>query len=259
MCLLTVASRVHPDSPLIVAANRDEWLERDADAMVVLQEREPRILGGRDRVAGGTWLAVSEHGVVAGLTNKPSTDKDPAKRSRGELPLLLARQKSAAAAAEAFADQVDVSEYNPCWLLVGDRETLYYLDATGTAPLGPRPLGPGVHVLENRALRAPSPKAAWVSSQLVGMHNWRGEALVARLHGLLRSHEIPAATGERPDDERWRPVETEAACVHAGPYGTRSSSIVILPPTPDPPRLWYSAGPPCTAELENATSHWLAA
>ena len=32
----------------------------------------PRILGGRDEVAGGTWLAVNEHGVVAGLTNQPA-------------------------------------------------------------------------------------------------------------------------------------------------------------------------------------------
>ena len=47
MCLLAVLSRVHPDAPLIVAANRDEWLLRPATAMTVLRESEPRILGGR--------------------------------------------------------------------------------------------------------------------------------------------------------------------------------------------------------------------
>lgn len=258
MCLLAVATRVRPESPLIVAANRDEWLDREADAMVVLEQREPRILGGRDRTAGGTWLAVNQHGVVAGLTNKPTLNKDPSKRSRGELPLLLARQRNAAAAAEAFASRVEVTEFNPCWLLVGDQESLFYLDATGTTPLEPCLLGPGVHILENRALRAPSPKADWVSNRLDGLADWPYEALVGRLHEVLRSHEIPAGTEERPDDEKWRPAETEAACVHAGPYGTRSSSIVIVPATPEPPRIWYSSGPPCSTELQSAAALWQA-
>ena len=46
--------------------------------------------GGRDLMAGGTWLAVNDHGVVAGLTNKPAEEgRDPSKRSRGEIPLAL--------------------------------------------------------------------------------------------------------------------------------------------------------------------------
>ena len=69
MCLLIALSRVLPDAPLLVAANRDERYDRPAEAITVLRDRGPRILGGRDQVAGGTWLAVNEHGVLAGLTN----------------------------------------------------------------------------------------------------------------------------------------------------------------------------------------------
>jgi uncharacterized protein with NRDE domain len=259
MCLLTVAYRVHPESPLVVAANRDEWLERDADAMVVLQDHNPRILGGRDKLAGGTWLAVNEHGVVAGLTNKPTPDADRSKRSRGELPLLLARQKSAAAAVGLFADRVNGSDYNPCWLLAGDQEDLFYLDATGSGAAEPQRLEPGVHVLENRALLAPSPKVDWVKGRLLGVDTWLGDALVPELHAVLRSHEVPPGTGNRSDAESWRPVATEAACVHAGPYGTRSCSIVVLPATPGPPKIWYTSAAPCVAELQLAESLWFAA
>lgn len=82
---------VDPDAPLVVAANRDERLDRPALAMTVLTEGDPRILGGRDEQAGGTWLAVNDRGVVAGLTNRPAPDgADPARRTRGELPLALA-------------------------------------------------------------------------------------------------------------------------------------------------------------------------
>ncbi|MEK7705269.1 MAG: NRDE family protein, partial [Myxococcota bacterium] len=60
MCLLAVLSRAHPDSPLVVAANRDEWLARPAAPFGVLDER-PRVVGGRDLTAGGTWMATNEH------------------------------------------------------------------------------------------------------------------------------------------------------------------------------------------------------
>ena len=79
MCLLIAMFGVVPDAPLIVAANRDERFDRPAVPITVLRERRPRILGGRDELAGGTWLAVNEHGVVAGLTNQPSFNgRDPA-------------------------------------------------------------------------------------------------------------------------------------------------------------------------------------
>ena len=98
MCLLAVLSRVHPDHPLVVAANRDEFLARPASGVTVLRDA-PRTLGGRDAVGGGTWLAVNLRGVVAALTNTPLPGApDPARRSRGELPLLLTEHATAAAA-----------------------------------------------------------------------------------------------------------------------------------------------------------------
>src|ERR1700721_53126 len=104
VCLLVVCSRVIPGFPLVVAANRDERLDRPASAITVLRENEPRILGGRDELAGGTWLAVNEYGVVAGLTNRPSAlGRDPTRRSRGELPLVLASTESADHGVSTFA------------------------------------------------------------------------------------------------------------------------------------------------------------
>ena len=66
-------------------------MRRPAEAITVLRGAAPRILGGRDELAGGTWLAVNSAGVLAGLTNQPSASRDPAKRSRGELPLAVRR------------------------------------------------------------------------------------------------------------------------------------------------------------------------
>ena len=120
----------------------------------------PGSLGGRDELSGGTWLAVNEHGVCAGLTNQPLGDaKDPSKRSRGELPLALARHATAADAVDAL-----LSALPPGGLqrLAGSSSVTAPRSSSSTSPARPaaRPvsLPPGIHVLENRALGEPSPK-----------------------------------------------------------------------------------------------------
>src|SRR6476646_5961479 len=135
MCLLIVIHRVVPGVPLIVAANRDERRARPTIPMNRLEGAgdELAILGGRDEVGGGTWLATNEAGVVAGLTTRPLRDgPDTAQRSRGELPLALARHPTAAAAVDAFGSAIDPSAFNPSWLLVADRHDLFFVDVTGT-------------------------------------------------------------------------------------------------------------------------------
>ena len=246
MCLLVVFHRARPDAPLIVAANRDEFLARPATAMTVLRPEGPRIVGGRDELAGGTWLAVNQHGVVAGLTNVPSGGtRDPSRRSRGVLPLFLASHRDAPSAVKAFRETFRPADFNPAWLLVGDRDTLFYLDMSrGDAPAVTQ-LPPGLHILENRALGDESPKVDYVRAALAGTESRTGTELLERLREVLRDHTIPP----RPP-YLTRPIQTEAACVHAGPYGTRSSTIVTVG---ERLRVWFTDGPPCTAPLRELT------
>ena len=258
MCLLVALHEVHPDAPLIVAANRDELLARDATAMTVLDEGPPRVLGGRDHLAGGTWLAINERPLVAGLTNRPSRERSKAPRSRGEWPLFLSRFDSAAEAAGAFTAEIDPQEYNPGWVLAGDGRRLFYVDMTGETAEAVE-LEPGVHILENRALGAPSPKVDLVRERLRGIGSARGDGLIERLRTLLASHEVPAGassrqgSGERPV----RPPAARAACVHLGAYATRSSTLVLAAPG-ETPRVWSSDGPPCTAPLVEVSGLWTA-
>ncbi len=251
MCLLVVLHRVVPGAPLVVAANRDEWLARPTEALATLRERSPRLLGGRDLLAGGTWLAVGEHGLVAALTNRPAqAGRDASRRSRGELPLVAACATDAEAGASALASSVRGEDYNPCWLLVGDGLSLHYAEIDAGAP-APVPLPPGLHVLENRPLGAGSPKAAFVRlraqaalDQALASADPAGQLMPA-LGALLGSHDVP------PNADPGRLREAQAACVHAGPYGTRSGMIVIVPDA-GPPRLRFADGPPCTALWRDA-------
>ena len=259
--------QVVPDAPLIVAANRDERLDRPAVPMTVLRERDPRILGGRDELAGGTWLAVNEHGVVAGLTNQPSPDgHDPTKKSRGELPLAFAMHKTAAQAAAAVTAELDPTVYNPCWMLVGDRESLFFIGISGGPTTDVEQIEPGLHVLENAPLRPVSAKAAFVrglvSDALSGFDGLRAidpAVAVSALRTVLRDHR-PAVQEPRTDiTGRVWPASLSAACVHAEGYGTRSAMVVSVPAGAGVPAVQVADGPPCTEPMHDATALWAAA
>jgi len=256
VCLLVVVFGLDPTAPLVVAANRDERLDRRATAMAVLDDGDPRILGGRDEEAGGTWLAVNSHGLVAGLTNRPLPDgRDPARRTRGELPLALARHRSAAGAVEDFVGTVRPADYNPAWFLVGDRLSLFFVDLTdGDRPVA-MPLAPGVHILENNPLGAPSSKVDHVRSLLGPPTAERsGPDLMETLRRALADHRTAAPGPAAPEGRR---PETLAACVHTEAYGTRSSTLISVPTDPRAaPDVRYADGHPCTSPFLDAGPLW---
>jgi uncharacterized protein with NRDE domain len=245
VCLLVVAAGVVPGAPLLIGANRDEVLDRPATPVTVLQAAGPRILGGRDARAGGTWLAVNEHGVFAGLTNQPLGDqRDPTRRSRGELPLALAAHPTAEEAVTHFLPRYRPADYNGCWLVVGDRRSLFYLDFTGLVEPRAVALPPGIHVLENRPLEAPSPKAERVRTLLGGLDGSLAAA-TATLVAALADHWVP----DPPTDPPRLPN-----CVHLETYGTRSSCLVTY--GDGLPRLDVAPGPPCTTPFADASALW---
>jgi uncharacterized protein with NRDE domain len=260
--------QVVPGAPLIVAANRDELYERPTVAMAALRETGPRILGGRDELAGGTWLAVSEHGQVAGLTNQPSAEgRDPTKRSRGELPVFFASYPSAAQAVERVTAALHPSDYNPCWMLVGDRNSLFSVGiAGGDQPEVEQPeveqLPPGLHILVNAPLRASSAKvdrvARLIDEAMSAQPDDSPASAVAALEAVLRDHE-PAVKEPQVTSAGWvRPPEVSAACVHTPSHGTRSATTVCVP-TAGTPRIRFADGHPCEVPMRDVSGLWAAA
>ncbi len=281
MCLLIALFQVVPSAPLIVAANRDERYDRSAVPITTLREAQPQVLGGRDEVAGGTWLAVNEFGVVAGLTNVPSPQgRDTTKRSRGELPVALAAHQNAAAAVAWIRAAVDPSDYNPCWLLVGDRDSLCYVDLTGGRRPVAHQLPAGSYVLENAPLLPRSAKAAHVAGLMaaagagqrpIGGGGAAGAAGAAdaidaagvsevreAMAAVLRDHSPgPASTGPASTGPASTgPARLSAACVHGNGYGTRSAMIVTVRTT-GLPQVAVADGPSCQAPLLDAGHLWV--
>jgi uncharacterized protein with NRDE domain len=272
VCLLIALSGEVAGAPLIVAANRDELYSRPSVTMTTLRSGPPRVLGGRDEVAGGTWLAVNEHGVLAGLTNQPSPlGPDPTKRSRGELPLAFTSYARADQAVAEVCAGLNPADYNPCWLLVGDRHSLFSVSLSGSGRPAVERLAPGTHILENSPLASPSAKTAQVARMVAAeraasaarraVGGQAGEDPVTAadaLAAVLADHRPALAQPAGPDartDDRIRPPAVSAACVHTPVYGTRSGLIVTVLES-GPPRLRVADGPPCEVPMQEVTGLW---
>ena len=74
MCTLIVLHRCFAEAPLVLAANRDEFLDRPAEKPTLRQSGSRTVLAPRDLRAGGTWLGLNDAGLFAALTNRPCGD-----------------------------------------------------------------------------------------------------------------------------------------------------------------------------------------
>lgn len=84
MCVIYLAYGQLVDTPLVLLANRDEFYDRPT-LPAASWEDHPHVFGGRDLAAGGTWLAVSNSGRIAAVTNYRDPGGQLGTRSRGKL------------------------------------------------------------------------------------------------------------------------------------------------------------------------------
>ena len=221
MCTILLAWRCHPDMPIILAANRDELIAR-ASAPPGVLSTTPLVMGGRDLVAGGTWLGVTVGGTVCAVTNRHPVDgtpkaPDPTRRSRGEIPGALLTGVHAQDVPARLA-VLGPGRYNPVnvvWVSA-DRALIAEVDDSG--PVRVIDLQPGAHVLTTSDLDDSAiPKVAMLRAGMdsaLAAGGAPGELLL-RMRVLLASHSSP--TGRAVD----------AACIHGDVYGTVSASSVL--------------------------------
>jgi hypothetical protein len=89
----SVVIRWSQGQPVRILALRDELVGREFDDPKAWWPEFPGVVGGRDRIAGGTWCATRiDTGATALVVNRPQKrDADAGAPSRGVLPLLAAR------------------------------------------------------------------------------------------------------------------------------------------------------------------------
>ncbi len=147
MCTVALILRPGHAIPVMLAANRDEMLDRAWDPPGAWWSDRPGVVAGRDRTAGGTWMGVNRHGLVAAVLNRPgSLGPASGKRSRGELPLLALAQAGLAEAVGAIA-ALDARLWRGFNLVLADRTGVVVLRGEGHGRPEKLALAPGVHMV----------------------------------------------------------------------------------------------------------------
>src|SRR5260370_21938679 len=147
MCTLTLWWQTIADAPVLVAANRDERLDRPWLDPAPWPGEPEQIFAGRDLVAGGTWLGVNRHRLICAVTNRWGPENDPRRRSRGLVVRDALRAGSALAAAAAL-ERPPPGETNPFALLLPTKAAAFRVDSLGGAVEAQKP-APGISVLAN--------------------------------------------------------------------------------------------------------------
>ncbi len=217
MCLIAFAYQVHPRFPFILAANRDEFLDRPA-APAHFWDDAPHILAGRDLRAGGTWLGITRSGRFAAITNYRDLRRAPVGGpSRGQL---------VRAALETDIDPEATRVFEGFNLLYGPLGALRYLNNIQPAEIA---LKPGIHGLSNHFLDTPWPKVEQAKTEMHRLVAGDDDVLVAGLFALL-ADETRAPDHGLPDTGLQLAQERAASSIfiRSPGYGTRCSTVVLV-------------------------------
>ncbi len=239
MCLIALAWQAHPRYRLILAANRDEFHARPTLPLAAWDDA-PDIVGGRDALHGGSWLALRGPRLAA-VTNVRRLPEQQG-RSRGELVANFVRGDTDASAALHALASAD-AQYRLFNLLVHDGDTLAFAtnraDSANIASeprVAMRTLAPGIHGISNGALDAPWPKTetlmtrldAWCASPAANLSDPAPpdlESLFAALADTTIADDARLPdTGIGLERERF----LSPAFIAHELYGTRASTVVLI-------------------------------
>ena len=235
MCIIFIAKNVHPDAPLVIAGNRDEFYERPTQSPHWWEEA-PHLFAGKDLQAGGTWLGYNKQNRIAGITNLRRLDwyKSDAK-SRGELVkgfLDIETDDTELAIAE-YTEFLSANYdlYNPFNLLFGDSKRLViFSTATGQA----QEVQDGVHALSNG-----EPDVLWpkmlrgieqVRSCIVDEQSFRTQELFSILSdkAMAPVNSLPSTGLSLEEETLLSSIFIPETSLRGMSYGTRSSSVIWL-------------------------------
>ncbi|MGC6486758.1 MAG: NRDE family protein [Planctomycetota bacterium] len=226
MCSLIVLRGVCERHSLFVAANRDERTDRASSPPGVWRGERRSVLSPRDRVAGGTWLAVDELGRFAGITNIYGEPPVPGAPSRGHLAHLALDQPDLRGGADAVLRRLRAAPHAAFQLVLAEPQRVLVIR----------------HASDGTTCRDhDQPVVALSNEHAVGEWSPRGLepalapalGLDARLDALARCVQDRGGDGEH------------VVCKHGADYATVSSSLIAVQRSGVAGSVWrFAPGPP---------------
>ncbi len=236
--MLAILYRVARNTPILLAANREEFFARPTQYPKI-QPGSPRVVCGTDRQAGGTWLGVNQFGLLVAVTNRPKRHLPLAPRSRGLLCRDLLGLRFAREAAQRAAKELGTGQYAGANYLCADGK--YAAVVYGGNRIAVVELTPGLHTLTNGDLDDLADQRHEFVHRVLTLHTL--DSAVTFLAVASR------AFSRKPNAEGRRGV-----VLSGGDFGTVSSTLVSLPRKPQHAIYEYRDGPPCDHPYEDLSA-----
>lgn len=237
MCLLAVQYQLVPESPILVAANREEYFDRPSLAPSI-QSGKPRVLCGIDQKAGGTWLGVNQNGLFVGVCNRATAMPLFGQRSRGSLAMDLLRCTSAARALDKALSELGETQYEGCNLIIADAKAGYAIHSDQRQEVVD--LEPGLNIIGSHNLNDPDDERVRMARRLLTL-----QTLDSPVKFLAVASRVFARAPVGPG----RP----SMVIRNQDYGTVSSSLIALGVKPRDAIYQFSNGAPDQTKYEDCS------
>lgn len=238
MGILAIQYKTAEDSPVLIALNREERINRPSQPPRI-QSGRPRVVCGIDRKNGGTWAGVNQHGMFAAVINchKRNLPYDP--RSRG----LLCKELLSCRTAEEAVDRAYRELLTGCYaggnFICVDRFTggVVY----GGDEVEIEHLTPGLHMLSgNRLDDYHDPRQEFVRRLLT----------LQRLDSAVAFLAVASRTFSRKPDMMGK----RGIVINDPDFGTVSSMLLSLTERTQRSIMQFAPGPPSEKPFEDASA-----
>ena len=229
MCIAVFQWNPAAETPILLAANRDEHFERPTQAMHWWPQAN--VLAGRDLKADGAWLGVTRRGRFALVTNirNPALQKTGAP-SRGDIVRRYLEDTQPAsgfvAALAAKANQYEGFNLL-CGSLNANESELWFLNSSEATPQW---LDGGLYALSNASLDTPWPKITRIKAGF--RHALAERDLKAQNERLFRLLGNTTQVADRDLPQTGVPLDWErklsSISVRRDGYGTRASTLMRI-------------------------------
>jgi len=235
MCLLAIQYRLVPESPILVAANREEFYDRRSSSPAILSGK-PRILCPGDQRAGGTWIGVNQNGMFVGLCNRRMLEPITGNKSRGLLCKEILRASSARKGLDKALEELREHVFEGFNLVIADRESGFILHHDMADDV--RTLEPGLNIVGSHNLNDPLDERVQMAKRLLTL-----QTLDSPVKFLAVASRVFSRTPSPPG----RP----SMVIRGNEYGTVSSTLLALGTKPRDAILQYSDGSPDASRYED--------
>jgi len=235
MSLLAIVYQLVPESPILVAANREESYDR-ACPPPTIQSGKPRILASFDPKTKGLYLGVNQRGMFAAAIGRRKYNDNIATKSRACLCRDMLKAPSAKAAIDLALEQLDTGQYDGVNLVAADADGGWVIHSGAETEVVE--LQRGLSIIGHHNLDDPRDQRVAMARRLLTLQT---------LDSPIKFLALASRVFARSPGEPGRP----SMVVREKDYGTVSSTLFSLGKKPRDAIYQYAAGAPDEVKYED--------